>query len=129
MLSTSPPVRVGIVGCGSFGRNAYGRNLHQCPDALARMLGGQVTEVLATVEAVAWRSGSTVGQIALKWVLSHPEVTCAISGADTDIQMSENLAAVDVTLAPGDRRLLDEASAGLAMLVRGEQAPPARGPV
>ena len=33
MLSTSPPVRVGIVGCGSFGRNAYGRNLHQCPDA------------------------------------------------------------------------------------------------
>jgi aryl-alcohol dehydrogenase-like predicted oxidoreductase len=45
-------------------------------------------------------------------VLSQPEVTVAISGADTGTQMDENLGAVDLTLSPEDLRLLNDTSSG-----------------
>ena len=41
----------------------------------------------------------------------------AISGADTDAQMDENLGAVDVQLAEEDLALLDRVSAGLRTVI------------
>src|SRR5204862_433322 len=70
-------------------------------------LAGQPGEVLAAVRAIAERAGSTVAQVALKWVISHPEVTCAISGTDTDAQMDDNLGAVTPDLAPEEIARLD----------------------
>lgn len=91
---------------------------------LARTLSGQPGAVLATVREVAARTGATVAQVALRWVLSHPEVTVAISGADTDAQLAENLGAVQVALSPEDRERLDEASTGLGLLLDGPQFAP-----
>jgi aryl-alcohol dehydrogenase-like predicted oxidoreductase len=89
-------------------------------------LAGQPGEVLAAVRAVAERTGATVAQVALKWVISHPEATCAISGADTDAQMDENLGAVAVELAPEEIARLDEVSGGLRMPLDGPQYAPVR---
>jgi aryl-alcohol dehydrogenase-like predicted oxidoreductase len=91
---------------------------------LTPTLAGRPADVLAAVQAVAARSGATVAQVALKWVVSRPEITVAISGADTDAQMAENLGAVDVQIEPEDMRRLDAVSAGLAMPLDGPQFAP-----
>lgn len=38
-------------------------------------------------------SGATLAQLALRWILMFPEVTCAIPGAKTPDQARENAAA------------------------------------
>jgi aryl-alcohol dehydrogenase-like predicted oxidoreductase len=86
-------------------------------DRLQSALSGRSATVLNTVREVAERTGATVAQVALKWVLSHPEITVAISGADTDAQMDQNLKAVDVQLAPEDVTRLTEVSEGLGMFL------------
>jgi aryl-alcohol dehydrogenase-like predicted oxidoreductase len=75
--------------------------------------------VLAAASSIATRRGGTVAQIALAWLLARPEVTCAISGADTDAQLAENLGAVGMALAPEELAELDRASAGLHLLLDG----------
>jgi aryl-alcohol dehydrogenase-like predicted oxidoreductase len=89
-------------------------------------LAGQPGAVLTAAREVADRVGATVAQVALKWVISHLEVTCAISGADTDAQMDENLGAVDVRLSPEDVARLDEVSGGLRMSLDGPQYAPVK---
>jgi aryl-alcohol dehydrogenase-like predicted oxidoreductase len=79
-----------------------------------RALAGSAGETVTAVRAVAERTGATVAQVALKWVLSHPEITVAISGADTDAQMDENLGAVGLQLGPDDLALLDRVSSRVA---------------
>jgi aryl-alcohol dehydrogenase-like predicted oxidoreductase len=76
-------------------------------------LRGQAAEVLEVVRQVAESLGATTAQVALQWVLSHPEITVAISGADTEEQIAENVGAVALSLAPDDLARLDAASAGL----------------
>ncbi len=41
-------------------------------------------------------SGATMAQLALKWILMHPAVTCAIPGAKRPSQVDENMAAADL---------------------------------
>jgi aryl-alcohol dehydrogenase-like predicted oxidoreductase len=92
---------------------------------LARTLAGRPAEVLGAVREVAGRHGASVAQVALAWVLAHPEVTVAISGADTADQLAENLGAVELRLTSEDRELLDRTSAGLGLILDGPQfAPP-----
>lgn len=88
---------------------------------LGRVLSGQPAEVLTIVRTVAERVGATTAQVALAWVLARPEITVAISGADTAAQLQENLAAAALRLAPDDLAQLDAASAGLAMTLDGAQ--------
>jgi aryl-alcohol dehydrogenase-like predicted oxidoreductase len=82
------------------------------PEAFARALAGRAGATVEALHDVAQRSGATPAQVALAWVLAQPEVTVAISGADTDAQMAENLGAVDVRLAPDDLAVLDRVSSG-----------------
>jgi aryl-alcohol dehydrogenase-like predicted oxidoreductase len=96
-------------------------------EQFAQTLTGQAATALATVREVADRSGVTVAQVALKWVVSHPEVTVAISGADSDVQLDENLGAVDAQLSPEDIARLNDVSTGLTMFLDGPQyGPPPR---
>ena len=41
-------------------------------------------------------AGMTMGQMALRWILTFPAVTCAIPGAKTPQQVEENLKAADL---------------------------------
>ena len=43
-------------------------------------------------------AGATLAQLALRWILEFPAVTCAIPGAKRPAQVAENIAASD--LAP-----------------------------
>lgn len=91
---------------------------------LARTLTGQAADVLLAVEEIATRLGATVAQVALRWALARPEITCAISGADTTTQLAENLGAVTLPLAPEDLERLDHLSTGLRMTLDGAQFAP-----
>lgn len=85
------------------------------------IMSGPAADVLMAVHDVAERSGATVAQVALKWLLTKPEIIVAISGADTDRQIEENLAAVDLQLSNEDLARLDDVSAGLNLLFDGVQ--------
>ena len=91
-----------------------------------RTVSGRVAEVLNTVQAVAKRSNATVAQVALRWVLSHPEITVAISGADSDVQIAENVGAVSIDISPEDLALLTDVSRGLSMFMDGAEYQPTR---
>jgi len=47
-------------------------------------------------------AGATLGQLALRWILMFPEVTCAIPGAKRAAQVAENAAAADLPPLPAD---------------------------
>jgi len=68
---------------------------------------------------VAAEHGATVAQIAQAWVLSHPEITVSISGADTAEQVADNLGALDISLSTEQIKMLDDVSRGLRMVLDG----------
>jgi aryl-alcohol dehydrogenase-like predicted oxidoreductase len=84
-----------------------------------RTLRGAVADVATTLQQVAERCEATIAQVALRWVLSHPEVTVAISGADTAVQMRENVGALNIEIAPDDLVRLSQVSAGLDLILDG----------
>lgn len=86
-------------------------------DWFAKAMAGDVGEVINTVHRLAGELGKTPAQLAIAWVLSHPEVTVAISGADTVEQFNDVLGGVGWTLDPDVRRQLDEVSATLTMIL------------
>ena len=59
--------------------------------------------VLAPVAALARARGMATDQIALAWVLTHPFVDCALSGAATTAQLASHLAAAAVELDASER--------------------------
>jgi aryl-alcohol dehydrogenase-like predicted oxidoreductase len=80
----------------------------------------------ARAAAQAWRqapwrsrsgSGETPAQLALAWVLSHPEVTVAITGGDTVEHLENNLGGVGWTLDADVRTELDAVSASLRVIL------------
>jgi aryl-alcohol dehydrogenase-like predicted oxidoreductase len=55
------------------------------------------TGLKAVEELRPWvPAGATLGQMALRWILMFPEVTCAIPGAKRPSQVEENIAAADL---------------------------------
>ena len=53
------------------------------PESLEAALNGRPGDVIRTAFAVAERTGATVAQVALHWVMTHPEISVVITGADT----------------------------------------------
>jgi aryl-alcohol dehydrogenase-like predicted oxidoreductase len=68
-----------------------------------------VQAALTALRPIAARKGVSLGQLALAWVLSHPN-TCAIAGARAAEQISESAAAADVALAAADLAEMDRIS-------------------
>ena len=56
------------------------------------------------VSPIASQRKNTVGRIALHWVLSHPEVSVAISGLDTADELDEPLGALGRQLTDDERQ-------------------------
>ena len=82
-------------------------------------LSGQAAEVLSIVRDIASDHGAAVAQVAIAWVLSHPEVTCAISGADTADQIADVAPGAELKLSDDEVRRLNDASHGLSMTLDG----------
>jgi aryl-alcohol dehydrogenase (NADP+) len=64
--------------------------------------------VAERVAALAQERGVLPAQIALAWVLHQPAVTSPIVGATRLEQLDQLVAAVDITLTPDERRVLEE---------------------
>jgi aryl-alcohol dehydrogenase-like predicted oxidoreductase len=90
-------------------------------EQFAQTLTGQAATALATVRDIAEGCGVTVAQVALKWVICHPEIAVAISGTDTDAQLDDNLGALDAQISPEDFARLNDVSTGLSMFLDGPQ--------
>jgi aryl-alcohol dehydrogenase-like predicted oxidoreductase len=71
----------------------------------------RLPRVLSALRVVATETGVSVARVALAWLLGRPFVTSVIIGAKTVEQLTDNLAAADVTLSAQHRKVLDEASA------------------
>jgi aryl-alcohol dehydrogenase-like predicted oxidoreductase len=65
------------------------------------------------VRDIAQAHGATPAQVALAWVVSHPN-TVAIPGARTEAQLEENAAAADLALDRSELDRLAQASAVFA---------------
>jgi aryl-alcohol dehydrogenase-like predicted oxidoreductase len=65
------------------------------------------------VRDIAEAHGATPAQVALAWVVSHPN-TVAIPGARTEAQLAENAAAADLVLDPAELDRLAQAAAVFA---------------
>ena len=71
---------------------------------------GAASQVISTVIEIAAELGVTPAQLALAWVLSHPEITVAITGGDTIEHLNDNIGAVGWTLDDSVRETLDTVS-------------------
>ena len=69
----------------------------------------KVRRVLDAMESIAKSHSALVSQIALAWVIAHPNVI-AIPGAKSPEQVRQNAAAADIQLSELDMAALDEAS-------------------
>lgn len=74
------------------------------PDNLER-----AQPLLGALQAVATAHGATPAQVALAWVIRHPNVV-AIPGASTVAQLEQNVAAADLALSDEDAARLTEAA-------------------
>lgn len=85
------------------------------PELLAAAMAGRPGDVIRAVFAVAERTGATAAQVALRWVMAHPEVSVVITGADTAEQLDDNVGAVGARLADEDIDDLNRVSEGLGL--------------
>jgi myo-inositol catabolism protein IolS len=65
-----------------------------------------VQKALEHLRPIAERNGLTLAQLALAWVISHPNV-CAIAGARNAAQVADNARAAVVTLSAADLAEMD----------------------
>ena len=90
-------------------------------DEFSQRMSGATGQVISTLKRLAAELGKTPAQLAVAWVLSHPEVTIAISGSDTIEQLDDTLGGVGWELDSAVREELDEVSRSFVRLI----APPA----
>ena len=89
-------------------------------DEFDRRMSGATGQVITTLHRLANELGKTPAQLAVAWVLSHPEVNVAISGSDTIKQLDDTLGGVGWELDAAVRETLDEVSRSFVRLT----APP-----
>lgn len=81
-------------------------------DWLAERFGNRYGEVaLAAVSGVAARTGASMAQVALAWVLGTPQVTATVIGVRTPAQLRELVGACALQLTEADRHELGVATA------------------
>jgi len=77
------------------------------------MMAGAGGKAIATLFEVANEVGRTPAQVALAWVLSHPEISVAITGGDNIAHLEDNAGGVGWTLDEKLHEKLDAVSEGL----------------
>ena len=70
----------------------------------------RVDQIVQTLIAIGTRHNRTPAQVAIAWILDHPEITAPILGADQPEHVDEAFAALAWHLPPEERRALDEVS-------------------
>ena len=120
-LMTYSPLAVGLLSgayvpgeeppAGSLYATVRAPLFEQEMDASART-------ILDALHEVAAAHGKSVAQTAINWVLSHPEVSTAITGGDTPEHMDDNIGAIGWSITFEERERLDEVSYGQRRVLR-----------
>ena len=71
----------------------------------------RVDQIVQTLIEIGTRHNRTPAQVAIAWILDHPEITAPILGADQPEHVDEAFAALDWHLPPEERKTLDDVSA------------------
>jgi aryl-alcohol dehydrogenase-like predicted oxidoreductase len=74
-----------------------------------RFMTDDVLRAVQRLQPLANELGCTMGQLAIAWILRRPEVASAITGASRPEQVTENVAAADITLSDDVLAAIDEA--------------------
>ena len=93
-----------------WNKNARLKNIY------SNVMKRQTIELIKMVQNIAKQHNATPAQISLSWVLSHSEISVAISGPDNDEQMKESLGALDIKLTEKQIKDLNDKSKGLNLL-------------
>ena len=84
---------------------------------IATYMRGRAGRVIAAVDEVAADLGVTMPQVAMAWVMSHSEITIALSGADTVAQITDVAGALELVLPAEAIAKLDAASSGMRAIL------------
>lgn len=84
-----------------------------------RLMQGPIKKTVALLYELATEIGKTPAQLAMSWVLSHPEITTALSGSDKVEHVEDVVGGVDWELDPDIRKRLDEQSKSLGEALDG----------
>ena len=111
------PIGVGLLG-GAYGTDGSAPpgslwSREDRVDSLKAALTPETVAVMDAVRDIAAAHGKTMAQVAVNWVLSHPEITVAISGSDTVEQLDDNLGALGWNLEPGEIDRLNQVSGAI----------------
>jgi aryl-alcohol dehydrogenase-like predicted oxidoreductase len=93
---------------GKFGPNhTFAQGDHRSRNKLFKGENYQrVQQALERLRPIAERYGTTLGQLALGWLLVQPN-TCAIAGARNAKQAEQNARAGEIRISPGDLEEID----------------------
>lgn len=108
------PLAIGLL-TGTYGSDgtASPESLWGHADRIEQFKASMTPEtvaVIGTVRDIAAERGKTMTQVAVNWVLSHPEITVAISGSDTIEQINDNLGALGWEMSAEELERLDSVS-------------------
>lgn len=73
-------------------------------------LEGKGMQVLEALDEVAAETGAALATVALAWTMAQPAITAPIASATSPEQLAEQLAALELTLTPGQIARLNAAS-------------------
>ena len=68
-------------------------------------------DIVDVLGQIAKKTGASIPQVAIAWILANRAVTSVIIGAKRISQLDDNLKSVDVVLSADDKKALDEVSA------------------
>lgn len=85
--------------------------LHESADFGPPVDEARLFDVVDALDAVAAKTGKSIPQVAIAWLLSRPTVSSVIIGARNEAQLRDNLGAVGWSLTPDQIARLDAASA------------------
>jgi aryl-alcohol dehydrogenase-like predicted oxidoreductase len=93
---------------GKYGRDSQflGSDLRQRSPLFQGEQFERNLALLDRIKAIAERHGATQAQVAIRWALAHPAVTCVLTGVKTLRQIEDNSAAVDLALSRQDLEYL-----------------------
>ncbi|MBN2155219.1 MAG: aldo/keto reductase family protein [Candidatus Lokiarchaeota archaeon] len=88
---------------GTIPKGSRGENM----ESIQKFLKPKNIEKLQKLTEIATKNHLTLSQLALAWILRHPEISCAITGATTPQHILENVIASDVNLEPDIWKTVD----------------------
>lgn len=77
------------------------------------LFNGQVGDVVEKVEELSHKYNVPMSQISAAWVLTHPEVSCIVAGANNYEEFEDSIAAANLKLEQADVDELNRISEGL----------------